>query len=176
MGIESYSFLLLANQVEVKIENTYCKLKGVSQITVKEIEKYLGILCKKKKNIYLFKKILDVYILESNGHFQGIEVKGCLSCFSKGIEESFNFYQLINEAIPVDICITENKEKFNNFSEFKERMLSENIDKINIFQKQYGNKEFNISSRDFYKLIKRKNMLNKYFPLYKYLFDRSSDK
>lgn len=172
MGLESYSFLLLANETEVKIENTYRKLKGVSQITVKEIEKQLSKICKKKENTYLYNKILDVYILENNGYFQGINVKGSISCYSKGIEESFHLYQQINKIIPVSICITNEKEEFNNLSEFKERMLSENIDKINIFRNQYGEKEFNVSIKNFYKIIKKRNLLKKYIPFYKYFVNK----
>ena len=84
----------------------------------------------------------------------------------------FHLYQQINKIIPVSICITNEKEEFNNLSEFKERILSENIDKINIFRNQYGEKEFNVSIKNFYKIIKKRNLLKKYIPFYKYFVNK----
>jgi len=96
-------------------------------------------------------EIIDVFVIEKNNIFQGIEIKGCLSYFEKGIEMCFDLYQKINNCIPVYIVISNRQEQIKERKDFLECMYSEYKEKLEFFQKQYGERELYLSIREFYK-------------------------
>lgn len=159
MGMESYSIILVSNQVDFKIENSFWKLQGNSDIMITEIVRFLETLCKKTEGTFVYNKIIDVFVIGENEFFQGLEIKGCLSCFNKGLEEIFDLYEKINIAFPVNIVISNQKEKINEKKFFIERMYSEYEDKFDFFQKQYGKKELIVSIKDFYRYNKKRKLL-----------------
>lgn len=159
MGMESYSMTILAKGVSIEYEDSCQKLIGCSVVDVWNVEEKL-------RNIgmqyiqgakWLLDNYLEVYIYQQNRKFQGIEIKGCISCMEGGVKDSFQIVKKCKEWYgEFEIYILGQKVRCDGEEQLKQCLQEAYETKICQFNKQYNNMKLKVSCGDFYKEMKKR--------------------
>ena len=158
MGMESYNIMLLANSVSIVKNHEYCEIRCHSNLPKFKIKKLLVELCDCgiNENEYIYREIVDVKVYFENNYFQGIEMRGCLSCVQEGIERCYELYNYIKMIIPLNFYVLNQMVDIKNEGQLYDTICNYYSEKINLFQKQYGDEELIASTRTFYKILKKR--------------------
>lgn len=158
MGMESYNIMLLPYNVQINRCQEYWTLCGSSDLPVSAINQIMDNLCKGNTNEeeYIFGDIIDVKLYSENDYFQGVEIRGCLSCIEEGVKKSYELYQFLNQMIPLDFYVLNQKVNVDNEKELYDRICWSYSEKIEWFRKQYGDKKILVTSGNFYNEIKKR--------------------
>ncbi|MBQ4069141.1 MAG: hypothetical protein IJC76_07790 [Lachnospiraceae bacterium] len=160
MGMESYSITVLLNGISIEYEDCYQKLIGESKVKTLNIEEKLRIqgLQHIHDVKWLYNDYLEMFIYHRNGDFQGIEIKGCLSCLREGIKDSFMLINNLREWYgKVEIYVLGEKTEATKEEEFYKNVYELYKDKIRLFNKQYSNINLKVTCAEFYKELERQS-------------------
>ena len=171
MGMESYNMLFLHENTRI-VHEQQCdwKLSGTGNIPVSQIQGLLTETCRQiAEEEWRFDECIDLLIFEEDGWFQGLELRGCLSYFDKGVEQCYACYELWSKTIPLQIYLMHQPVQVADCKEFHNVVAEAYAEKIKWFQQQYGDIEWKVTSDDaFYREARRRQSLwyrlSRYFP------------
>ena len=158
--MESFNITGLVQGVLIEYENNYQKLIGSSEIDILDIKEKFKSLGMQyiQENKWIFDDYLEVYVYEKEGKFQGIEIKGCISWMKEGVKDSF---QIVNKCKEwygeLDIYILGKKIWCDSKDGLDKYVQEAYKNKINLFNRQYGNVKLKVTCSNFYKEINRQN-------------------
>ncbi|MBQ4068119.1 MAG: hypothetical protein IJC76_02595 [Lachnospiraceae bacterium] len=167
MGLESFHIVAVPDEVDITRDKEYWSLCGNSNVHLKNIENELGNIgaLKGEEGYWIIENCIEMRLYECNEFFQGIEIRGCISCIREGSEICYNTIKMICDKVVVLKVFINNKEvELINFKSFYDVLLENYKTKIDLFNKQYDNVQLKVTSSDFYKEIrKRKKWYYKFF-------------
>lgn len=160
MGMESFSIIALPDGVDIIRDKEYRHLKGNSNIFFKDFELELG----KLENIvrrgecgWVLDDCIEIIVYNSNGFFQGIELKGCLSYLDDGVDLGYDFIEIIRKKIvSLKIYIFNREVEVGNSKQLCKLIKEMYSDKIAIFQKQYNDVKLKATCGEFYREMKNR--------------------
>lgn len=164
MGMESYNLLFLHGNSRIVYEQQeygkVWKVSGISDLPVSQMRSLLTETCRQDtEDEWIFDECIDILIYHEDGWFQGLELRGCLAYFDKGIEQCYACYQRWNETIPLQIYIMHQPVQVTDCSEFHDLVAEAYEEKIEWVRRQCGGIEWKVSSDGFYQELRKRQSL-----------------
>lgn len=160
MGMESYYLAFIHKNSRIVQEKEMWKLSGTSNLPVSQIQTLLAETCRQiTENEWLFDECIDILLHHEDGWFQGMELRGCLAYFNKGIEQCYTCYQRWSRTIPLQIFVLNQPVQVTNCEELRDWVSEAYGKKIKWFQQQYGDIEWKVRSSSFYREVKKRQGL-----------------
>lgn len=174
MGMESYNLLFLHENSRIVYNERNCwKISGTSGLPVSQVQNLLKETCKQiTEEEWRFDECIDLLIYEEDSWFQGLELRGCLAYFDKGVEQCYACYKRWSETIPLQIYVMHQPVQVANCSEFHNMVAEAYAEKIEWFRRQYGDIEWKVTGDDaFYREVRRRQSL--WYRLSRYFHGKS---
>ena len=162
MGMESYNLLFLHenSRIVYKQQEYVWYVSGISDLPVSQIQGLLTETCSQvTEDKWVFDECIDILIYHEDGWFQGLELRGCLAYFDKGIEHCYACYQRWSETIPLQIYIMNQPVQVADCGEFHDLVAEAYGEKIEWFRRVYGDIEWKVSSGGFYREHRKRQSL-----------------
>lgn len=173
MGMEGYSILLTAREVQIIHRGSCWRLEGKSNYYSNDLNKIL-----KEMNMdntddeeWVFDRCLELRIHSKDNYLQGIEMRGCLSHLEEGIRSCYEIIKQIDKkVVPVDIYILNERVKIASFTELYQVICEGYKDKIDIFKERYKDIKLKVTCKEFYKEVEKRNRW--YYRVFSKMMDR----
>lgn len=160
MGMESYNLLFIHENSRSVQEKGMWKLSGTSDIPVSQIRSLLTETCRQiAEEEWVFDECIDILLYHEDSWFQGLELRGCLAYFDKGIERCYACYQRWSETIPLQFLILNQPVQVTNCGELSDLVAEAYREKIEWFRRQHGEIEWKVRSGTFYREVRRRQSL-----------------
>ena len=153
MGIESYSTLVLFQNVTTMTNNGNWKIVGKSKYYTNKLTDILKSMQMENTydNDWIYDKSIEIKIYEEDNCIQGIEIRGCFSYLEEGIENCYTIIKNIKKVInQLNIYILNEKVCIENKYELESLICEKYKGKIEIFKKQYNNIRLKVTCGEFY--------------------------
>lgn len=173
MGMESYSILLTAREVQIIQQGSCWGLEGKSNYYSNDLNKILKEMNMENTDDeeWVFDRCLELRIHSKDNYLQGIEMRGCLSYLEEGILSCYEIIKQIDKrTVPLDIYILNERVKITNFTELYQAICEAYKGKICIFKKRYKDIKLKITCKEFYKEIEKRKRW--YYRLFSKIIER----
>ena len=160
MGMESFNIMLLSENVSIVKGKEYWSLGGKSHLLLEEIEEQLGKngAMKSGNSEWILEDCLEIKEYTEGIFFQGMEVRGCLSCMQYGVNLCYHLLKVLcNEGIVLKVYIFNQEIQVEDAQQLYQTVKMMYRDKIQIFEKYYGKSEIKVTCSNFYHEVEKRN-------------------